>query len=204
MSKNTRSLQKASKMDQPDDKEAADGENPTVQQLYSVIQKMEQKLCQQMSNLSASMSNLTTSVNTRLDNIDKQISELAHCQEFIAKQYDDFRADHKDHKCRIENLETENKALKATVSAFQTQVRDTSKAVDDLEQYGRREMLEISGIPETPSENTNALVEKVCSQLEVRVCPNDISASHRLPRTKKGSGPIIVKFVQQDLPRTLR
>ena len=53
--------------------------------------------------------------------------------------------------------------------------------MDVLEQYGRRQNLELSGIPEKESENTNKLVIEVAKLAYVELSPNQISISHRLP-----------------------
>lgn len=194
----TRGSRKASEMDSADN-DKHNSENPTIQQLYSIMQKMDQNLGQQMTSLTESMRNLSTSVNTRLDDLDKQIAELARSQDFISKQFDEYAAEHKDHKARIVALESENKALKSTVGTLQSQVLNAQNSVDDLEEYGRRDMLEITGIPQTDTENTNHIVQKICSELEVQLGANDISTSHRLAKTRKGPAPIIVKFLKRDV-----
>ena len=58
---------------------------------------------------------------------------------------------------------------------------------DRLEQYTRKNSLEIHGVP--PEE----VVIKIAEALEVPVHPNDIEIAHKL--NKKGNKPIIVKFL---------
>ena len=53
--------------------------------------------------------------------------------------------------------------------------------INDMEQYSRRECCEITGIPETPDEDTNDLVIKVGARLHIEVDEDDISVLHRLP-----------------------
>ena len=53
--------------------------------------------------------------------------------------------------------------------------------VDALEQYGRRQNLEIVGVPVKDNENTNAIVMEVARLMNVKVEPHHISISHRLP-----------------------
>ena len=79
--------------------------------------------------------------------------------------------------------------------------------LDDLEQYGRRENLEIRGVPLKRDKNTNEIVTSVVSSLNVRLDDNQISTSHRLADSyKKFQGnqvteqppPIIVRFANRD------
>ena len=64
-----------------------------------------------------------------------------------------------------------------------------------LEQYGRRQNLEIVGIPVTSNENTNAIVQEIVELLQVTISSKDISTSHRLhSKSKSNPPPIIVPF----------
>ena len=78
--------------------------------------------------------------------------------------------------------------------------------LDDLEQYGRRENLEIHGMPLKRDENTNEIVKSVVSSLNVRFDDQQISTSHQLADSyKKIQGsqateqppPIIVRFANR-------
>lgn len=48
--------------------------------------------------------------------------------------------------------------------------------IDEPEQYGRRNVVKISGIPQTPQEDTNAIVRDVTSKVWVVI--NEDSRSH--------------------------
>ena len=63
-----------------------------------------------------------------------------------------------------------------------TQVRDLNGKVDDLEQYGRRMCIRISGIPEMQNENVNNLVMKVAGDIGANVTRHDIDRAHRVGR----------------------
>ena len=92
--------------------------------------------------------------------------------------------------------------LQATTKKLQ----DLSGAHNDLEQYVRRECVEIRGIPLPSShskEDTNEIVLKVAKLMGVDIEDRDISISHRLRNSEsyKGKGnkspPIVVKFVRR-------
>ena len=94
----------------------------------------------------------------------------------------------------------------ATIAHLQDEVKELRLAIDALEQYGRRNNLHISGIPESvlaegENEDTTASVVNLTNtvlQLDPPLHPSDIEVSHRLrkPRNAKPSEPrpIIVMF----------
>ena len=83
-------------------------------------------------------------------------------------------------------IELENKIEKETILR------------NELEQYGRRDNLEIHGIPVSPNENTNELIKEVAQKLNVRLLDSDISSSHRIPAMNRKYPAIIVKFSNKD------
>ena len=104
-------------------------------------------------------------------------------------------------------LQDENKILKATIRSIESSLESVTRANNDLEQYTRRECVEIRGIPvaATPSEEqTNNIVKDVGKLLGVDITENDISVSHRMPQSQKHKGKpgppaIIVKFARRDI-----
>ena len=92
----------------------------------------------------------------------------------------------------IQRLLEENTKLRKIVSDLETEVQRS-------QQYGRRNNLELSGIPS--SVENKDLEEKVISVVKcigVDVTPNEIEACHRLPKTdKNGNKTTIIRFVNR-------
>ena len=86
-------------------------------------------------------------------------------------------------------LEYEKKASKQPRSDIQ----ELQKSLDELEQYSRKNSVEIHGIPEDIGISTNEVICKVASAVGVEIAPENIEISHCLYR-KKGTKPIIAKF----------
>ena len=105
-------------------------------------------------------------------------------------------------------ITTENKALNNTILRLEEKITNFKKTCNELEQYSRRECLEINGIPLPPKErnikeNANELVIKIGDKMGVPVGPEDISVRHRIPTSQKYQGKrsapaIIVKFTRRD------
>ena len=72
---------------------------------------------------------------------------------------------------------------------------------DQLEQYTRKNSLEIHGVPESAYRSTEEVVLKLAEALEVPVQSQDVEISHKLP--SKGMKAIIVKFVSHKVKTQL-
>lgn len=94
--------------------------------------------------------------------------------------------------------------LSAEVTTLKAEVSSLKDAVDELEQYGRRNAVRIwsKDMPEKPGENTDVLVRDFAQKAGVDLPPNSISRSHRVGRPAPGKvRPIIVKFSGYNLRR---
>ena len=73
--------------------------------------------------------------------------------------------------------------------------------IDNLEQYSRRDCLEIRGIPESTQESTDEIIMDLGLMIGVHIQHDDISTSHRLPVRDSidiNTDPaIIVQFVRR-------
>ena len=69
--------------------------------------------------------------------------------------------------------------------------------VNDLEQYGRRDCLEINGIPKKENECPEPLIIKLGEKIGFKCDANEIQACHRIdPKINAG---IICKFANRKL-----
>eukprot|EP00794_Sanderia_malayensis_P020944 gene20944-biopygen15451 len=72
------------------------------------------------------------------------------------------------------------------------ELRRANQTIDDLEQYGRKTMLEISGFPRQEKESAIGLVLKLAEHLDVDLNETGIEACHRI--SPKADAAIIVEF----------
>ena len=75
--------------------------------------------------------------------------------------------------------------------------------MNDLEQYTRRDCLEIKGIPLSESENMVLIVQHLRKKIGIDVNDKNISVIHRLPilhQADQNKYPIVItKFVRQNV-----
>ena len=81
---------------------------------------------------------------------------------------------------------------------FEKQISKIENDYKNLEEYNRRDNLELHGVPETGQENTNQVIIKVLASINYKLDEKYISCSHRLP-TRGKIPPIIVKFNHRDI-----
>ena len=69
---------------------------------------------------------------------------------------------------------------------------------NSLEQYGRRNNIEITGIPDNvPDQNLEEKVVDILNEISVDVSPKDIEACHRVGVSKNNSKKTIVRFINR-------
>ena len=90
--------------------------------------------------------------------------------------------------------------LNKKISPQRNERDELCDGLDDLEQYSRKNSLEIVGIPESIRGNEGAVL-KIANALNVQVKPEDIDICHRVKRKK--SSPIIVRFVSHKVKSSL-
>ena len=83
------------------------------------------------------------------------------------------------------------------MSGLKEEIYQLQCDVDEVQQYLRRDCLEITGIPFQRDEEPAKIITEMCSAMEIDVKDHEISIAHRLPDTKSAKDRLIVKFVQR-------
>lgn len=149
---------------------------------------------------------LESLLDKKLDPLNGKLEQVLNSIQFLSAQYDDLikKVNVLEEKNGI--LEAQNLKLKSVVDIQQSQLQQHTDLINDMEQYSRRECLEIHGVPVTNDEDTNEIIMKVGNLANVSIKPEDISVSHRLgipsnvPTGRPARPPIIiVKFVRRNV-----
>jgi uncharacterized protein YoxC len=137
------------------------------------------------------------------------VNGLKDSVQFLSKKFDDVFKKVEELDNKVSHVTLENKHLKAELLRLSTIVDQQSNELDEIEQYSRRDCVEISGLPQENDEDLNKLVVKIGSLMDVELDERDISISHRLPKSRSenqqvnrsaanASAKIIVKFTRRD------
>ena len=116
--------------------------------------------------------------------IQESIDSVKASLHFLSSQYDDLSKSVKDLSERNKVLQVENASLRSQLLTMTNDINQQD-ALNDYEQYSRRECLEISGMPKKIKEDTNQIVIDIGEMLGVEITEDDLSVSHRLPPNKR-------------------
>nr|XP_022911404.1 uncharacterized protein LOC111422435 [Onthophagus taurus] len=137
-------------------------------------------------------------MRTEMQRMTSRLHELVESVQFCSQRVTDFEATVKrfqDQLKIIDKLNAENMSLRK-------QVDDLSGRVGDLEQYSRRNNLELQGVPEKDNEDLLMVLKTMGDFIGVPVSSTDVDAAHRVPHgpgnqnQNRGTNPkgIVVRF----------
>ena len=131
-------------------------------------------------------------------------SEMTDLKSTLQKQKDDITA----LKASLEHITKKYNDAERALTAARKKIQEQEEEIgevydlqDKLEQYTRKNSLEIRGVPESAYTETEDVVLKLAEALDVPVEPKDIEICHKL--NKKGNKPIIVKFISYKVKTNL-
>ena len=88
-------------------------------------------------------------------------------------------------KKQIAEFEVDAKEQAEQISKLQEADYEKDCTIDAMQQYLRRDCIEITGIPVLPLDNPKQLVLELGSLIDVSISEDQISTAHRLLDTKK-------------------
>ena len=150
-------------------------------------------------DVNSSLADFKASIDTKFDVISNHLNAIEenferHVNDIITKELNESVMDIKD--SIIDTLKEENFRLQQKVQHLEKKLSDTDIAENKLEQYTRRNNIEIQGIPSTVHDNL--LEDKVIdifSQLNITISKSDIEDGHRLGKANPKN--TIVRFVNR-------
>ncbi|XP_068704161.1 uncharacterized protein [Montipora foliosa] len=175
---------------------AADN-GPRIEESIHKINEQEQPSLLEIKQLLVDIQIQIAAVLTENLKLRKEIEELKDSANFNEKELNDLKDSllktNNENKTLKDFLEETRREVKAVKDDFREQKEKTEQlwsAFDDLEQYTRKNSLEIHGIPQNAYSDTDTAVIKVAEALNITVEPEDIEIPHKL---RRGTA-IIVKF----------
>ena len=132
----------------------------------------------QFSETATLIINLEKKMTSRFDGLD---NELLNLKDVI-----------------IKNLRVENERLRKKVNVLENKILTLESEHNSLEQYGRRNNIENTGIPDSVSDqNLEEKVVDILNEITVNVSAKDIEACHRVGVSKNSSKKTIVRFINR-------
>lgn len=140
----------------------------------------------------------TQAMKQEFEELRKRMMNIEKSQEFVAAKYDETIEALQSLKKQISTSETEINRQAEEMSSIHDNIEECYTLIDEVQQYSRRDCLEISGIPKLTNDDPKQLVTELSALTGVVIQDGDISTAHRLPDTKNNKNRIIVKFVKRD------
>lgn len=142
-------------------------------------------------------------LNEKLEPIFDKLNSMQESLDHLYTKFDDIN----DRVTKVEST-VNSFHYEIQIQSLTNELNQLKKSINDLEQYSRRDCLEIHGVPATDKEDTSEIVVKVAKLLNIDLKPDEISISHRLGSRKSDSGKqqtpgIIVKFTRRELRNKL-
>lgn len=124
-----------------------------------------------------------------------ELTELSTTVQFVSDKLDSSTKLMENISTELAALKKENHELRNNNDRLSSEVDDLKERMRTLEQYTRRNNVEISGIPVTANEDVVAIVKDVGSALGIAVEDSEVSAAHRIPSYRRDRTPsIVVQF----------
>ena len=149
--------------------------------LVSVVDNW-QEVKLEIETLSANIQALTDRCN-----------QIEQSMQFLSDKYDTVLGILQATKKQIAGLEVNAKEQADQISKLQEADYGMDRTIDVMQQYLRRDCIEITGILILPLDNPKQLVLELGSLIGVSISEDQISTAHRLPDTKKVQNRIIAK-----------
>lgn len=152
----------------------ATADTSSVSQVHESISKFYKYVQNALDGLIAGMKKLEDEISASIEFESKRITELEK---------------------KVGPLQTENDALKKTVSMLQEQINIHNSLINKQERFSRRNNLRIVGVPATENEDCIAYTESLLKE-KFKMADVNIERAHRDGRGVEGKSPhILVKFL---------
>lgn len=141
---------------------------------------------------------MRSEISSQLKGFRKEFVELSDSVKFISDKIDESNKLMKQMGEEFTVLKKENEDLRTANAGLTRQVSTLKDKIATMEQYSRKDNLEISGLPVTPNEDIMTLIKDIGDSVGVDISEGDISTAHRVPTFHKNRTPsIVVRFVRR-------
>ena len=158
------------------------------------LPSVKRKLKSELDALRTSIKTLTA----RVDGIEKSQSIISEKYESVLKTLKSLNQTTNTLGKKDAKLTKIADSLAERANRVEQAVYRIDCAINEFQQYSRKDCLEITGIPILPEESPKQLIKEIGTLIDVNVDDVHLAASHRLPDTKNVKHRLIVKFVHRD------
>ncbi len=134
-----------------------------------MLEKQEKNMSKRLDMLENKIDNINREIIEKVKELDIRVSSVEKSADFIGQQFESQKKT-TDFVLKSHTVLTkENEALKNEIKFLRSDQERQRNTLNDLEQYGRRDCLEISGVPPDESENTEDITIAIAKEIGVDV-----------------------------------
>ena len=139
-------------------------------------------------------------LRAEMKKLSSKIDEIESSQQWLSSEYESLKKVTQTTKKQVADANKSIKELDDRLRSREDDIYSLQTALDNLQQYSRRDCIEINGIPAPTQDDPKRIAIEVGVFLGIEdIQEHDISTAHRLPPTKRSKDRIIVKFVRRDM-----
>lgn len=151
-------------------------------EMYKLIKK---DLLESMTEIKSIISHAEKVLNKKIEDVEREVKlNQQTAQEFLAQM--------QDMKDKIRNSEQEIESLKIVTLDDKKEIQYLRSQINDLNQYTRKNNIELNGVTECQDENIELVLRKLAAIVNFDI--QDILEAHRIPTRTRNIKPIIVKM----------
>ena len=156
-----------------------------------------------MPSIKHELKSLLEALRTSIKTLTARVDGIEKSQSFTSEKYESVLKTLKSLNQMTNTLGKKDAELTKIADSLAERANRVEQAVridgaiDEVQQYSRRDCLEITGIPILPEENPKQLIKEIGTLINVNVEDAHLAAAHRLPDTKNVNHRLIVKFVHK-------
>ena len=150
----------------------------------------------QQNHLKQDLLSFKSNTQAAIKALEASQQAIGENQDFINKEFESCKVKQGAREERAKAVETKIINMKAEIYSLQETLYEEQCKVNDLEQYGRRNMVEINNIPFTTDENLESVITYIAKKgmkLDHFNYKQYVDVAHRL-NSKLPIPPIIVMF----------
>lgn len=174
-----------------DIKNSLNENNKTVSQLTISIDEIKQ----QHSDFKKELMSLKTNTQAQIKALESSQQAITESQNFINEEFKKIKVQLDAAEERSKSAEANVIKTKADIQIMHEDLLIQQNNINSLEQYGRRNMLEINNIPQKENENIRKIITAIACAMKIEDFNYnlDVDVTHRL-QSKLTVPPIIIMF----------
>ena len=138
-----------------------------MEKVVEMLKRQENNMNKRLDMLENKLDSFKLEISKSIKGLEERVKVVEKLAEFIANQYESQKKTANNLLKKQSSLSEENEQLKKEIKALRLDQEKQKYALNDLEQYGRRECVEISGIPPLDGEDVEAITIAIGKEIGV-------------------------------------